>query len=188
MVYLRSLDGSIQIRIEDGQNLIVGRMLKCDMVLEDSSVSSQHARLQFQDQRLRLIDLGSTNGTRVNYIEAQKPVYLLNGDTVEFGNLSFTVDGPGLQPPAPDQTSLMAAVVDLEPLEASQPLADTMTSLSLPEDMDMAPASAGSASLPQAPAPTNADPERRAFWVAFALILLSGIALLLRLWLHPTTP
>jgi pSer/pThr/pTyr-binding forkhead associated (FHA) protein len=158
------------------------------MVLEDGSVSSQHVRLQLQNNRLRLVDMGSTNGSRVNYIEVQKPVYLLDGDTVEFGNVSFTVDGPDLQPPEPDQPSLLAPVVDLEPLEASQPLADTMTSLSLPEDMDMAPASAGSASLPQVPAPTNADPERRAFWVAFALILLSGIALLLRLWLHPTTP
>ena len=44
----------------------VGRALDNDVVLETGDVSRHHARLEYAGGELRLIDLGSTNGTRVN--------------------------------------------------------------------------------------------------------------------------
>jgi len=96
-VYLRSLDDQTQFPIEEGENLLLGRLEPCDIVIEDGSVSSQHARLSFSEGVLVVADLNSTNGTRLNYSLLVEPKVLMDGDTVEFGSVSFIVDGPGLR-------------------------------------------------------------------------------------------
>lgn len=136
-VYLRSLDDQTQLPIEEGENLLLGRMDPCDIVVNDGSVSSRHARLSLSDGVLVVSDLDSTNGTRVNYSLLAEPMALMDGDTVEFGNVSFLVDGPGLRaereqvtghvvrPSAPvfelpessDATMQLAAVSDEDLLE-----------------------------------------------------------------------
>lgn len=197
MVYLRSLDDTIQIRVEEGQNILVGRLLKCDMVLEDGSVSSQHARLHLQDNRLRLVEMGSTNGTRVNYGLINDPVYLMDGDTVEFGNVTFTVDGPGLECPSAETEEDFAPVVDPEPLEASQKLDATMA-ISLPPEEEL------ENELRHEPAPEETDdsetdpdteeagqpfedPVAASFWISLALLLLAGVLIWVGLWNDPLT-
>lgn len=42
---------------------IVGRSSECDLVLDENSVSRQHARITIVGERLRVEDLGSRNGT-----------------------------------------------------------------------------------------------------------------------------
>lgn len=44
----------------------VGRALDNDLVLESGEVSRHHARLDHADGAVRVLDLGSTNGTRIN--------------------------------------------------------------------------------------------------------------------------
>jgi Inner membrane component of T3SS, cytoplasmic domain len=45
--------------------VVVGRAAGCDVVVDDDSVSAQHARLEYDLGAWRITDLGSTNGTAV---------------------------------------------------------------------------------------------------------------------------
>ncbi len=67
---------------------VVGRSRRCDIVLTDANVSRQHAEIRRQDNGFMLLDLGSTNGTRVNRRDV-KQVVLQHGDRVEFGTTEF---------------------------------------------------------------------------------------------------
>jgi hypothetical protein len=63
---------------------VIGRSRRCDIVLTDANVSRQHAEIRRQDNGFMLLDLGSTNGTRVNRRDV-KQVVLQHGDRIEFG-------------------------------------------------------------------------------------------------------
>jgi hypothetical protein len=85
---LRFLSG-----IQAGEELIlrksvttVGRALDNDIVLDTGDVSRHHARLEFHDDQLRVTDLGSTNGTRVNG-KAIRGHAVAPGDEITFGTL-----------------------------------------------------------------------------------------------------
>ena len=49
-----------------GEALLLGSSSKCGLVIEDPSVSRHHARIELRGEELAIVDLGSTNGTRVN--------------------------------------------------------------------------------------------------------------------------
>ena len=51
--------------LEDG-DLVVGRSATCDLAVADPFLSRQHARIQRRGDEIRVEDLGSSNGTRVN--------------------------------------------------------------------------------------------------------------------------
>ena len=135
MAYLRSLDDQTLIEIEEGENLLIGRMPKCDVVIDDPSVSSQHARIQLTDGVLRVIDMHSTNGTRLNYSTLIAPATLLDGDIIEFGSVSFSVDGPELREESGDGDAEMDLITDSKPLAASQKLDATMSISISDEDL-----------------------------------------------------
>lgn len=186
MVTLKSLNEQIEIQIQEGQNLLLGRLLKCDIALEDPSISSQHARLKLKDGQLRVVDMGSTNGTRLNYSLLTTPAYLQDGDTVEFGNLTFVVDGPQLT--VPEEFNLSAqTLTSLEPVDSSQKLEDTMLSLELSEE-EMAEADRTDTENPDPQEFSGTDPRKPlqfAFLLALMLILFSGLLILLHLWNTP---
>ncbi len=73
----------------------LGRALDNDVVLESNDVSRRHARLEPAGSVLRLVDLGSTNGIRVNGRRVQEHL-LRDGDLVEIGSvqLVFHVGDP----------------------------------------------------------------------------------------------
>jgi len=60
----------------------------------EKGVSRIHALLRIDQHQLMLVDLGSTNGTRLNgtLVSANKPVKLENGDEIQLGKLSFKVN------------------------------------------------------------------------------------------------
>ena len=73
------------------EELLVGRHIACDVVLEHPSVSRRHARLSFRDGHWVLRDLDSTNGTRIN----GRPVVrcrLEAGDRLRLGSAELLVD------------------------------------------------------------------------------------------------
>ena len=72
----------------------MGRSLDNDLVVESSEVSRHHARLELQEDGLRIIDLNSTNGTRINgrSIRSQR---LDPDDEVTFGTLAARVTAFG---------------------------------------------------------------------------------------------
>lgn len=69
----------------------VGRALDNDIVLESGDVSRHHARFEFLDDTLRLVDLNSTNGTRINGKNVRAQSTVRPGDEVTFGTLNASV-------------------------------------------------------------------------------------------------
>ncbi len=82
---LRGRQGDYEL---DKAVTILGRSRRCDIVLTDPNVSRQHAEIRRQDDGFMLIDLGSTNGTRVNRRDV-KQVVLQHGDRIELGTTEF---------------------------------------------------------------------------------------------------
>jgi hypothetical protein len=73
-----------------GEVTNVGRdASQSDIVVDDSTVSRQHARVRLEGGRFVLYDLASSNGTFVNDQQIQKQP-LLDGDRVRFGSVDFS--------------------------------------------------------------------------------------------------
>jgi pSer/pThr/pTyr-binding forkhead associated (FHA) protein len=81
------------LALEIGQNLKLGRLETSDIVLPDSSVSSNHALLEIRREGVYLTDLGSTNGTTINKhrIQTNTKIMLHPGDQLAFGASMFTL-------------------------------------------------------------------------------------------------
>ena len=60
-----SLDGNADFRLDDPLTL-VGRCPTCEVCLERSRVSRRHCCLASGHGEVLVLDLGSTNGTRIN--------------------------------------------------------------------------------------------------------------------------
>ena len=62
----------------------IGRLQDCDIMLSDPNVSRRHAEVRRQGNVFVVIDLGSTNGTKVNGVGV-KERRLVDGDEVALG-------------------------------------------------------------------------------------------------------
>ncbi|MBC7967694.1 MAG: FHA domain-containing protein, partial [Fuerstia sp.] len=71
--------------IAPDQDVVIGRSVGCNLRLDDSEVSRQHARISHSGEDLVLRDLSSANGTRVNGHVLTERV-LCNGDNLQFGS------------------------------------------------------------------------------------------------------
>ena len=73
--------------------MTIGRSRDCDVVVDDPNVSRRHAELRGQGGRYTVVDLGSTNGIRVNGREVREAA-LEPGDEISLGRsrLSFEVE------------------------------------------------------------------------------------------------
>jgi hypothetical protein len=69
----------------------IGRSPDCDLVLSDPTVSRRHAQLRHRPQGWEIVDLGSTNGTRLNGWRLGLAQPLHPGDVVTFGAISLAV-------------------------------------------------------------------------------------------------
>ncbi|MEX2504409.1 MAG: DUF3662 and FHA domain-containing protein [Egicoccus sp.] len=68
-----------------GQRVTMGRMASCNVTLEDTTVSREHAALVRRGETWWVVDLNSTNGTSVNGVQAaEQPV--ATGDRIELGD------------------------------------------------------------------------------------------------------
>ena len=73
-------------RVVLGEHVIsVGRMPESNIVLADPNVSRNHAEIRPQGNGYVVVDLDSTNGTRVNGVRV-KEQDLADGDELAFGN------------------------------------------------------------------------------------------------------
>lgn len=80
--------------LERVEELSVGRLPDCDVVVDDPSVSKRHALFHWDEasHRCTVRDLESTNGTLVNTYLLKEPgqeVVLRDGDILSFGNVQF---------------------------------------------------------------------------------------------------
>ncbi len=66
-------------------NMVMGRAPECELALDDTFVSQQHARLFAKNGSWYVEDLGSTNGTFVNDQRLGAPAMVQPGDRVRVG-------------------------------------------------------------------------------------------------------
>jgi hypothetical protein len=72
--------------------VVLGRSREADFRIDDPNVSRKHAAVYWNNGRLMLDDLGSTNGTMVNGYPVTTTM-LRPGDTVAIGDSRLTVEG-----------------------------------------------------------------------------------------------
>jgi hypothetical protein len=68
--------------------ITIGRMPDSVITLEDPNVSRNHAEIRPSGQGFELVDVGSTNGTKINGVRIRQRV-LQDGDELTFGATTF---------------------------------------------------------------------------------------------------
>jgi pSer/pThr/pTyr-binding forkhead associated (FHA) protein len=84
-------DGS-RLELEDG-TLVLGRSAECDILLDSQAASKRHAELRINGPSVVLVDLGSTNGSRVNG-EMVLERALASGDSMELADVTLQIELP----------------------------------------------------------------------------------------------
>ena len=87
------LDSTRVVRLVEGHSLVVGRDPVAEICIGDTSVSRRHARFEITTGVVSVIDLGSTNGTKLNGTPVQQAVVNV-GDEVSLGNATVTIFAP----------------------------------------------------------------------------------------------
>lgn len=136
---LTTTDGT-EIRFELTDEVhTLGRLGENDLHVPDASVSSRHAELHRQaDGNYELVDLQSTNGTKING-EATERAVLVGGESILFGQVqaAYTGEGGGSSsgddsgPASSDYSSSPAAAMPEATVQA-----EITTSSARPQDFD----------------------------------------------------
>jgi hypothetical protein len=109
----------------------IGRGADADVQIDDQAVSRAHARIEYESGLWRIVDLGSTNGTRVDtrQLRPWQPQILDHGVVVDVGGavlFDFELDeservrsGPGSEPTRPSvgRTAMRLTPTESEVLE-----------------------------------------------------------------------
>jgi hypothetical protein len=69
-----------------GAEVLIGRASTCQLPLDDTFVSSVHARVSAGNGHVSIEDLGSTNGTYVNSQRVHGSAPVRGGDLIQVGN------------------------------------------------------------------------------------------------------
>ena len=71
--------------VKIGPSMTIGRAPECELLIDDTYVSSQHARIFGKNGAWYVEDLGSTNGTFVNDQKLAAPAMVQPGDKIRMG-------------------------------------------------------------------------------------------------------
>ncbi len=107
------LEGAFVITVADGPDkgrsttldethasrLLIGQSPACDLRLTDREVSRRHAALEIAAGGLRIVDLGSTNGTFVDRVKIRE-AELLGGEIVRVGSTVLSIEHESSAPVA----------------------------------------------------------------------------------------
>ncbi len=74
--------------VMESANVCIGRGTDADWTIEHDTLSKEHAALELVEGRIRIRDLGSTNGCKVNGSDV-KAADLKNGDRLQLGECSL---------------------------------------------------------------------------------------------------
>ncbi len=74
-----------------GAEMVIGRIPGCDHVIDLPMITSRHARLFREGDRILIEDLRSSNGTFVNGTRVEGPVMLNSGDEIGLGSHLVTL-------------------------------------------------------------------------------------------------
>jgi len=89
-VEVRTRDGGVRTVWLSRTVCTIGRGSSNDLVLSDPAVSRRHAVLRWDGTKLRIDDLGSSNGLMINGRRAESAT-LENGDSIAIGNCEIVV-------------------------------------------------------------------------------------------------
>jgi transcriptional regulator with GAF, ATPase, and Fis domain len=118
LVVVEGFDAGREIRVDGAEvsRVLVGKGPTADLKLVDPSVSRRHLALEIERGRLRITDLGSTNGTRVDDHEIVD-AYARGGELLRIGATALRIER--LAPSAPagvaPRTSGFARVIGASP-------------------------------------------------------------------------
>jgi pSer/pThr/pTyr-binding forkhead associated (FHA) protein len=117
-------------RLEDGEEVTVGRGVDAGVRIDNPAVSRQHARLRLQDGSWRIEDLGSTNGTRLNGAKIDGSVSVRPGDRIELGKFVLVpIDEPAGQPQTASASDFEQTVFVRPGRKAAAPSGDRLPQL-----------------------------------------------------------
>jgi hypothetical protein len=87
------LVGEGRRNVLSGSRVVVGRSREADIVISDPNISRRHAELRRGDEGWQIVDLGSTNGIKVNGRRVDQQA-LRGGDQITVGvtDLTFELD------------------------------------------------------------------------------------------------
>ena len=88
-----------ELELEQG-NYVIGRDASCEIVLDDKTVSRQHARITVDQDQVTVEDLGSRNGTHVAGTRISRHT-VGSGDMVSIGDHDIVFEGAGAAAPRP---------------------------------------------------------------------------------------
>jgi DNA-binding NtrC family response regulator len=113
--------------------VLIGKSEVCDVRLADPAVSRRHAAVEVVGHRLRIRDLGSTNGTAVDGV-AVVEAYLLGGEIVRLGSTALSVDRGEARPhAAPPVTDRFGSTLGAsEAMRRLYPLCERLTASDVP--------------------------------------------------------
>ncbi len=104
--------GEQTLELTEG-TLTVGRSRHCDLSIADPSISRKHVFFSIDGGRIRLQDLGSSNGTFVNDERVQGEAVLRDGDRLRLGDAELDVEVERhIAPPASSVASLAPPLAD----------------------------------------------------------------------------
>ena len=140
LVVVRGRPRGKRISLQEGEFLI-GRGKECKLRPNSELVSRHHCCFTFDDEGLRVREMGSTNGTFVNGKRIKDEVSVINGDLVSVGPLTFAVIIPGSRPiEDADQEATAAPTIGAEDIASDNELADWLDE----SEVKSAPADGGS--------------------------------------------
>src|SRR5512140_2178718 len=84
-------DPSPMAELDGTSRILVGQSPACELRVQDPALSRRHAALEPVGGRLRLTDLGSTNGTYVNGVLVLA-AFLQGGEELRMGGTTFLVE------------------------------------------------------------------------------------------------
>lgn len=84
--------GQDPVAMGEAAVLTLGRATENDLVIRDASVSRHHARLEAGQGEIRLVDLSSRNGCRVNGLRIAGPRTVAPGDEIRLGNVRIALE------------------------------------------------------------------------------------------------
>ncbi|MCL2783511.1 MAG: FHA domain-containing protein [Propionibacteriaceae bacterium] len=90
LIVTRGFDSGIRYEL-DKPSTTVGRSSSCDILLDDITVSRQHATFSINDDGVVITDHGSLNGTYVNRDLINGPAVLKQGDEVQIGKFRMVL-------------------------------------------------------------------------------------------------
>lgn len=93
---LRILDGIDPLGLRQLQRSNeIGRAADNDIVLDDETVSSHHARIMYQGGQWWVEDLASRNGTAVNDVQVESPLVITYQDEIRMGRVLCRLEEGG---------------------------------------------------------------------------------------------